>query len=554
MKKIAVLLAIAMIAVFALAGCAGGPATESPAPESGAPESSAPDSAAPDSAAPESGEPTTIVIGLTSDWQTLDPAYGYEVYGNLYFYATYDNLYKLEGSDLSDPKPCLAESYSLDETGTVFTFKLRPDVKFSSGNSLTSKDVAFSFNRVRNLKSNTSHHAEGIVSIETPDDSTVVITLKEKDASFLSKLSNNSFCVVDSVLVAQNGGVDTEDAATKDTAKAWLNANSAGSGPFILKKWTQNTEMVFEKNPNYWGTPAGVDQIIIKEIPDLNAQRQMLERGEIDIAFELGPEQIEAIKNKPGIKTVAYPSATCSFLLMNFDPAIGKEMANPDVQQAVRYAIDYDGFLKLAGEGALLPRSFVPSGFIGAIARPDNYRDLDKAKALMEKAGYKDGFKVTLTAAAYASEGMKWATIAQKVKEDLAPIGIEVEIQTGEVGQVINEYREGKVQFLVMHWAPDYYDLNNQLVFLPGDVVGLRANWPASANPELVDLGKQAIGEMDTEKRADLSKRMQDIVAENSPYAFILQHPKTFASSDKIDGVIFNDLCKLQLVALEVVG
>lgn len=499
------------------------------------------------------GAQKTVVIGLASDWQTMDPAQAYEVFGNLYFYATYDNLYKLEGSDLSSPKPCLAKDYKLDDSGKVYTFTLKDGLKFASGNKITSKDVAFSINRVKNLKSNTSHHAEGIDKIETPDDNTVIITLKERDASFMSKISNNSFCVVDSEVVKNNGGTDAPDASTTDKATEYLNSHSAGSGPFILKSWTINTEMVLEKNPNYWGKQVDVDQIIIKEIPDPNAQVQMLEKGEIDIAFSVGPDQIKTLEGKDDIRILNAATSTCSFLLMNSDITIGGPVANSDVQQAIRYAIDYSGFKTLAGDGALLPRSFVPDGFVGAKSRPDGYQNLEKAKDLLAKAGYKDGFDITLTAANYDSEGMQWPTIAQKAKDDLSKIGINVKIETKEVGVVIEDYRNGKVPFLVMHWAPDYYDLNNQLVYIPGDVIGMRANWPADANPELVTMAKEVAQEMDAAKRAELSGKMQDIIAENSPYAFILQHPKTFASTKKIDGVVYNDLCKLQLAELKIV-
>lgn len=538
--------------MVSLAGCGGpaaNPSADTSAEASG--EASAQVSADVSGQTSAEGSGGTVVIGLHSDWQTMDPAVAYEVFGNLYFYSVYENLFMLEKSDLKDPQPRLAQSYSLDDTGKIYTIELRDGVKFSSGNPMTSADVVFSFNRVKNLKSNTSVHASNVAKVEAPDDKTVVITLAEKDAGFLAKLSNNSFCIVDSKVVKEHGGVDTEDAATTDKATEWLNKNSAGTGPFVLKSWTTNTELVLEKNPSYWGTPAGVDKVIIKEMPDLSSQMQMLESGEIDIAFGLGPEQVDIMKDKPGIQIISKPTSTISFLLMNMDSKLSGPMANPDVQQAVRYALDYKGYLDLAGDGALLPLAFEPNGFIGAKSRPENYQNLEKAKQLMEKAGYKDGFETTLTAATYDSEGMKWSTIAQKAKDDLSKIGITVNIVTGDVTTVINNYREGKVPFLVMHWSPDYYDLNSQLCFIPGNNVAMRANWKAEANQELADMGKQAEGEMNVATRTELAEKMQDIISESSPFAFLIQHPKSFAATDKLDGIYYNDLCKLQLPLLK---
>jgi peptide/nickel transport system substrate-binding protein len=492
----------------------------------------------------------TIVIGVASDWKTLDPARAYEVYGNFYFYATYENLYMLEGSDLT-PKPALAKEYTVDESGLVYTFKLDEGRKFSSGNAVTANDVVFSFNRTINIKDNASALADGIAKVEAKDDKTVVVTLKGKDASFLSKITSNAFAVVDSKVVKEQGGSDAKDASTTDEASTYLDGASAGSGPYVLKKWTANTEMVLEKNPNYSGT-VNASKIIIKEIPDPNTQIQALEKGEIDVALSVGPDQVKNIKEGGNVKIVSSPTSTISFLLMNNSPEIGKEMADPLVQQAVRYALDYEGFQQLAGDGALLPMSFVQEGFVGAKSRADNYQNIEKAKDLMKQAGFEKGFTIPLTAANYDSEGLSWITIAEKVKEDLAKININVEIKTGEVGVVIEDYRNGKTPFLVMHWSPDYYDLSNQLAFIPGDIVGTRANWKPEANAELVSLAEQAKVEIDDTKRAEISEKMQEIIAENSPYAFLVQHPKSFAVSSSLEGAAYNDLFKLTLNELKL--
>lgn len=492
----------------------------------------------------------TIVIGLSSDWKTMDPARAYEVYGNFYFYATYENLYMLEGSDLT-PKPALAKEYTVDDSGLVYTFTLNEGRKFSSGNDVTAEDVVFSINRSKNIKDNASALVEVVEKVEAIDEKTVAITLKSQDASFLSKVTSNPFAVVDSKVVKENGGTDAEDASTSDNATAYLDETSAGSGPYVLKKWTANTEMVLEKNPHYHGT-VNASRIIIKEIPDPNTQIQALEKGEIDVALTVGPDQVQSIEEGGNVRVVSSPTSTISFLLMNNDAEIGKEMANPLVQQAVRYALDYSGYQQLAGDGALLPLSFVQDGFVGAKSRPDNYQDIEKAKEFMKEAGYEEGFTIPLTAAHFDSEGLSWTTIAEKVKEDLSKININVEIQTGEVGVVIEDYRNGITPFLVMHWSPDYYDLNNQIAFVPGDIVGTRANWEAAENPELVNLAEQAKVEIDGTKRAEISGQMQEIMAENSPYAFLVQHPKSFAVSSKLEGVVYNDMCKLQLNHLKL--
>lgn len=265
----------------------------------------------------------TIVVGIASDWKTMDPARAYEVYANFYFYATYENLYMLEGSEFT-PQPALATEHTVDDSGLVYTFTLDEGRKFSSGNDVTADDVVFSINRTINIKDNASALAEGVEKVEAKDDKTVVITLKERDSSFLSKITSNAFAIVDSEVVKENGGTDAEDASTADEATAYLDGASAGSGPYVLKKWVENTEMVLEENPHYNGT-VNASKVIIKEMPDPNTQIQALETGEIDVALSVGPDQVDGVITNENAKVVSSPTSTISFLVMNNDSEIGKK-------------------------------------------------------------------------------------------------------------------------------------------------------------------------------------------------------------------------------------
>ena len=485
----------------------------------------------------------TLIVGMASDLQTLDPGNGYEIYGNMMYYALYDNLFRAYGD--SKPVPSLAESYELDEEQTTYTFKLREDVKFSSGNPFTSADVAFSINRTRNLKGNTSHHTSKIVSIETPDDYTVVITLEEPDASFLAKLANNSFAILDAEVVRANGGTDAEDAATTDTAQAWLDQNSAGSGAYVLESWTPNVEVVLDRNTEYWGEVKN-DRVICKEIPDVNTQIQMLLMGDIDIALGVGADTAVQLEGQDGVDLYYAPGNTITFLMMNQDPEIGGPMSDPRVQEAVRYAINYEELLQLTGDNSMLPMNIVPDGFIGALQKDAaSSMDLDKARALLAEAGYPDGFDVPFTVATFNTEGTSWTTLGQKIKDDLSKVGINAEIITSEVGVVIDSYREGKEQFLLMHWSPDYPDINNQLAFLPGNTVGLRANWTDTSNEALEAAKRTVMTEGDDSIRAAAAEDLQRLLAEEMPYAFLVQHPKVIGYSTNIEGIHYYEVQKI---------
>ena len=500
----------------------------------------------------------TVIIGGQSDVRTMDPGHMYEPYGNMFSYASYDMLYRIESGTMGTPEPSVATDYEVSEDGLVYTFTLREDVVFSSGNPLTAHDVVWSFNRVLNMpESNAYVNIKIVEKAEALDDYTVQITLTEQDASFLVMLTANAYCIFDSEVVKEHGGSDNGG----DTAQDWLNNNSAGSGPYIIEKWTPKEEIVLAKNENYWGKDAGIDKIIFREMTSVDAQITALKNGDIDIALGLNGETAKQLDGVEGISLSSGTTALITFLVMNRDETISPEMANPKVQEAVRAALDYEGYLALSGEGSIVPLNFVQSGFDGALTRDleADGQDIEKAKALMAEAGYADGFEITLTCGNNNSEGLEWTTIAEKVKQDLAEIGITVNIETLEATLVYDKMAEASMPFYVMFWSPDFFDINNQLSFLPGtgengSTYGNRTNWDIDeVNQAVIDAAAKVKVETDPELRAQYAEEMQEAFALDNPFAFILQSPKTFAyNSELLATVTYNDLCKIELCELRV--
>ncbi len=538
-KKLSIILVVVLI-IATLAGCGG---------SSGRKEGET-------SSADNADGKKTVVIGAQTDLVTLDPGHMYEPYANMFAYAAYDNLYAVKSETLGDYEPSVATGYTLDESKTQYTFTLRDDVVFASGNPLTAKDVVWSYNRVLNMpESNAYVNMKNVKKVEAPDDYTVVITLNEPEASFLNKLTSNAYAIVDSEVLKEHGGSDSGG----DTAKTYLDGTSAGSGPFIIKEWTPKEKVVLEKNPNYWGTPSEIDQIIVQEMTSVDAQITALKNGEIDIALSLNQETAKQLEGIENVTIKQGETALMTFLVMSRDTALSEEMANPKVQEAVRYALDYPAYLTMAGEGASIPLNIVQNGFVGALERDANFRDLDKAKALMKEAGYENGFDITLTCANNNSEGLEWTTIAQKVKEDLVEININVNIETLEATLVYEKMRKAEMPFYVMFWSPDYFDINNQFAFLPGTgeegtIYGNRAQWATTPeNQELTDLGAKIYVEADAATRAALSEELQKAYDKDNPFATLLQHTKTIAyNSERLANCPYNDLCKIELHHLKL--
>ncbi|EHQ90813.1 ABC transporter substrate-binding protein [Desulfosporosinus youngiae] len=527
-KKLRILLAMLTIVLLFTAGC-GGSKDAATKPEA-------------------TDGNKQLIMALDPDYETFDPGLAYEVYALLVLHPVYDTLMQFE-DNLDAPVYGIAESHEVSQDGLSYTFKLREGIKFSGGNPLTAQDVKWSVERSISLKGNGAFLADGIKSIETPDAKTVVFNLKEQDASFLTKLTYNAFGVIDSKVAMEHGATNAADANTSDKAKLWFDTHSAGSGPYVIESYTPKVEVVLARNQNYWGEAPYYDKVVLKAISDPGTQLMMLEKGDIDIAFNLGPEHVKQIQNKAGIEIKKAQAMTLTFLLMNRDPKIGGPIANPDVQKAIRLVLDYQGMQTIAGEGSITPVAPFQVGFLGTLPPrdPKTAQDVEKAKELMKKAGYEKGFKTTLEVATLAVEGMDLPTLAQKIQNDLLQIGIETEIKPSDIMVALDPYRKGTQALSLWYWGPDYPDPNSQLAFLPGSPVGLRANWTAEMNPKLADLGKKAAVEVDKAARIKYLEEIQTMMDEDSAFNVLLQHARHYATRDNIQGTDYIDLYKINL-------
>src|SRR4029450_630479 len=145
-----------------------------------------------------------LVVGANFIIKSLDPGRTVETTSNMVNHAVYDSLVTFDGEDLATPKPSLATDWTVSSDGTTYTFRLRRNVRFASGNPLTSADVKWSLDRVRFLKNNPAFFLSSVDEILTPDANTVVLRLKAPNPSLLPILSSSSLGAVDSKLVSQD--------------------------------------------------------------------------------------------------------------------------------------------------------------------------------------------------------------------------------------------------------------------------------------------------------------------------------------------------------------
>ena len=544
MKKKFMAMTLGLVMALSLVACGGG--------------SDSCSSTTKETAAAESGESAnagsnTVVVAMGSGFSTLDPGYVYEKYPPLIVNACYETLFKFYDNE-GAAEPCLVDTYEFSEDALTLTVTLKDGITFASGNPMTSADVMFSINRCKNLQGNPSFICDTIESMEAPDEKTIVFHLTQPDSAILSKLTYSSTAVLDSEVVKANGGTDAEDAATADTAQAYLDTTSAGSGMYVMTSYTPDEEVVLEKNPNYWGEATNVDKFIIKIQPDSNTQMMTLSTGDVDVAMNMTDDTMAELAGVENVEMINGATKTVGFVMMNMNEEYGGPVSDPTVQKAIRKALDYTGIQTIIGEGTLTPYSIIQSGFMGSKGeREADYANLEEAKALLAEAGYADGFDVDLTVCDLDMEGVALTDLAQKVKDDLSQIGINVNIVSQPWAAGYGDaYRDGTLGFTVMYWGTDYNDPNVQLEFLPGANVGLRAGWTTEMNPELAALYQEAMKATDNDARIEVLEQIQDMTYEDGPFIMIAQAPAHIGYNTRLEGVAISDPYALDLTLINI--
>lgn len=532
-------IALAALLVFGLTAC-GGTIEKAETPVA----------SADTGAAGETVQPKQVVVGVSMAATTMDPAHEYEADAEMVLHSVYPTLVTSDYADESKILPCVASDWVISDDGLTYTFTLNQGIKFTTGKELKASDAAFSLNRLKGATGNPSFLMDSVASVEATGDYELTITLSEPTPALLNILTRASSGLYDAEAAQANGATcDTDDAG-----QSYFDSTSIGCGPYKISSFNSGSELVLVKNPDSYFPAGNVDTYIIRNIADSATQQMELEGGDLDFALDLTADQTALLGDNEDIKLVSFNTMDIFFLGLNASEEYGKELANPTVREAIRYAIDYPGLCALAGNGAKTPAGIIPEGFLGYAGETTITRDVEKAKQLLNDAGYPDGFSFTMGVIPdMAPDGVSFMTLAQKVQADLAEAGIAVNIEPQEVAVYLEGYRDGTQQAVMCQWGPDYNDSNNQLAFLPGNTVGLRLGWTADMDPELAELGAQAAVETDSDKRAELFAEIQQQMDEkNAPPVVLLQAGKTWAVSSRLTNLTVSSAFGFDFVSLDV--
>jgi len=283
-----------------------------------------------------------VMATLLDEFTTLDPGEIYELVPEEYVANTYDRLVRVDLRDPSKFNGDVAQSWTVSADGLTYTFKLRSGLKFHSGNPLTADDVAWSIQRAVLLDKGPAAVLTGIgltkanvvANVKKLDDQTVSITTDHKYAPtfVLNVLGSWPASVLDKKLLLshQQGN---------DFGNAWLKTNEAGSGAYKLVKWSPSDSIVLQRFDGY-RLPLAMKRIVLRHVPEAASQRLLLENGDVDAARDLSPDDLASVVKSGKAKVTASPQATLLYLGLNTK---NPTLAKPDVQEALKWLVDYAG-------------------------------------------------------------------------------------------------------------------------------------------------------------------------------------------------------------------
>lgn len=316
----------------------------------------------------------------------LDPHQRYDWSTRMMQQAIYDGLVKYVGNP-PRIEPWLATSWESNDDASVWTFDLVDNAKFHNGDPLDAEAVRYSFERCLTLGKGPSWMLSDFLTvdgIEVLSPTQIRFNLERPYAPFLSFLP--WWYIVNPAEVEANAG--------DDMGQTWLTENSAGSGPYKIARWETGVLYQIEPVADYWkGWPMPEDKrlggIIYRLVREAATQRAALQTGEADIVEGLSPDDFEVVGNLPGIRVENHPGMTTFGI--KFNNAQGP-MADVNMRRAVAHAFDYDSFLQIYNNNAVLQTSPFPDATRGKIA-VDGFprQDLDAARSFLAQTDYPDG-------------------------------------------------------------------------------------------------------------------------------------------------------------------
>ncbi len=495
------------------------------------------------SSAPTAKNGGTMTVTWSANPQSIDPRNIYEAEDWNIGRALYEGLYD-DNEDFQIVPTIASGMPQVSSDGTVYTIKLRNDVKWSNGQPITAKDFVYTL-RTELAKDSSSPNGylwymiKGAsdyeagksqdLGIQALDDYTLQYTLSQPFTAFPYVLTSPA-----AFPVCQAA------ASTVDTA-------SVTDGPYVVKSWNKGVEMDLVKNPYYKQANPYPDSIVFDFNVDPSVGIMRVQNGQADLVGDGIPSAnyLQLVGN-PQTQADITTGSTPALQMLALNTTV-KPFDNPKVRQAVEYAINKQHLLQLVNNRGTVATSILPKtlpGFGSDTYNPYPY-DPDKAKQLLAEAGYPNGFSTTL---GEASEQTGGDEIVTEVKLDLQAIGINVTAKplpqdTSAIAQM---------PMMTYSWNMDYPDASDFVDgFIAAPAVAGGSNMAFLADPEIVKMAQQADQMPNGPARVQEYEALDQRAMQDAGYVPLFEPEKTYFHSPRVQGftkipayfpVIYNDL------------
>ena len=489
------LLVSTIVILGLVAGCAPTQPTATPVPPTATP--------VPPTATPVPPTPTVvkgpsgeIVVAQTLEPTTIDPNMDTLILVQNIMANMFDSLVQFDAD--MELQPSLAESWEVKDQLT-YEFKLRKGVKFHNGQEFTSADVKYTVEWIldEENKSKQLRYFKYIDTVETPDDYTAVIKLKEPYAPMLSNLS--MLWIVPKKTI--------EEIGREEFAK-----HPIGTGPYKFVEWLKDQRLVMEAYEGYWRGVPRVQRLVWRNIPETSTRLAELRTGGVDIAIRVPVAQVELLEKDPNLKVVSIPTLRTKWVTLN---TWAPPFDDKRVRQALNYAINKEEIVEALYEGNahIAGQPYAPAvlGFNPDI-EPYPY-DPDRAKSLLAEAGYPDGLEVVLDV-----DEPVHAEPAQAIAGQLAKIGIDVKVNIGDPDQLWEKFlAKGMESMYMMHCNNILLDAD----FCTGLHFDSQRRGLYYNSPETDELIVQGAAAPDREERKDIYHELAAKLHEEASVVFL---------------------------------
>lgn len=518
-------LAGVLVVFTLLASACSSAASPAPAPTTAAPAASSA-AAATSAATPAAAAAGGIKQGgdlrfmLLQDAQTYDPATTTESTAFTINSTVFDTLTELQ----PDGKivPSLAESWTISDDSLTYTFKIRSGVKFHNGREMTAADAKYTLDRIKDpaTKSPRVRLYGSVASIDAPDATTLVIKLSEPYAPLLATLSDISAGIVPHEAVEAEGG---------------LAKHPVGTGPFKFVEWVRDQDFKVEANKDYWqpGLPH-LASITFSFNSDSNARAAAVRGGTVDFLYDSPSALYDTLRADPSLQVAGgQGQLNWLYLLLNMQKDPFKDVR---VRQAIYTTLDRDELAQVGMPGltTVLNAGFLPPQHWAGVSDVVYKPDLAKAKQLLADAGVPDGFKFTINALTGWDFQIR---TAQAIQQQLKPLGIDVNVNVIEAGQLLSAASSGDFDAQVLGFSGTVDpDERFQQTFLAGG----GTNYVKFSDPQVEDLVKQARSTPDQDTRGKLYRQAQLRLADVGAFAFLYNYEKFDTYQKYVKGYVFN--------------